>query len=249
MADIENMSVEEIKRGYRYYSENEEYVCLVCQRTFQQGEIYRIEDRFFEARLAVKEHVKSHGKRLDALLGQDSRYITLTDNQKELLLMMGEGEPDNEIARKMAVTPATVRRQRFSLREKAKQAKMYLAIYELASNRKDGKEQELISVHGGATMIDERYVITEQERDKILRISFESLAPLRLKMLSAKEKKKVVVLTKIAEQFEKGRIYTGKETDQILREIYDDYVTLRRYLIEYGFMDRKADGSQYWLKD
>ena len=98
-------------------------------------------------------------------------------------------------------------------------------------------------------MIDERYVITEQERDKILRISFESLEPLRLKMLSAKEKKKVVVLTKIAEQFEKGRIYTGKETDQILREIYDDYVTLRRYLIEYGFMDRKADGSQYWLKD
>lgn len=249
MADIENMSVEEIKRGYRYYSENEEYVCLVCQRAFQQGEIYRIEDRFFEARLAVKDHVKSHGKRLDALLGQDSRYMTLTDNQKELLLMMGEGEPDNEIARKMAVTPATVRRQRFSLREKAKQAKMYLAIYELASNRKDGKEQELISVHGGATMIDERYVITEQERDKILRISFESLTPLRLKMLSAKEKKKVVVLTKIAEQFEKGRIYTGKETDQILREIYDDYVTLRRYLIEYGFMDRKADGSQYWLKD
>lgn len=98
-------------------------------------------------------------------------------------------------------------------------------------------------------MIDERYVITEQERDKILRISFESLEPLRLKMLSAKEKKKVVVLTKIAEQFEKGRIYTGKETDQILRQIYDDYVTLRRYLIEYGFMDRKADGSQYWLKD
>jgi hypothetical protein len=30
--------------------------------------------------------------------------------------------------------------------------------------------------------------------------------------------------------------------------VYDDYVTVRRYLIEYGFLDRKDDGSQYWLK-
>ncbi|HDR8220879.1 TPA: DUF2087 domain-containing protein, partial [Bacillus cereus] len=26
------------------------------------------------------------------------------------------------------------------------------------------------------------------------------------------------------------------------------FVTLRRYLIEYGFLDRTDDGSQYWVK-
>ncbi|MBJ6950597.1 DUF2087 domain-containing protein, partial [Vibrio cholerae] len=29
---------------------------------------------------------------------------------------------------------------------------------------------------------------------------------------------------------------------------YPDFVTLRRYLIEYGFLDRTDDGSQYWVK-
>ena len=30
--------------------------------------------------------------------------------------------------------------------------------------------------------------------------------------------------------------------------MYEDYVHIRRYLIEYGFLDRKADGSAYWVK-
>ena len=32
----------------------------------------------------------------------------------------------------------------------------------------------------------------------------------------------------------------------ILQEIYDDYVTIRRYLVEYRFIDREPDGSRYW---
>ena len=39
------------------------------------------------------------------------------------------------------------------------------------------------------------------------------------------------ILTKIAEQFEFDREYTGKEVDVILKEIFDDYVSLRRSLI------------------
>jgi hypothetical protein len=54
------------------------------------------------------------------------------------------------------------------------------------------------------------------------------------------------ILTKIAEQFEFDREYTGKEVDVILKEIFDDYVSLRRSLIEYGFFNRTTDGSKYW---
>ncbi|XID96077.1 DUF2087 domain-containing protein [Paenibacillaceae bacterium WGS1546] len=32
------------------------------------------------------------------------------------------------------------------------------------------------------------------------------------------------------------------------RSAYDDYAVLRRNLVEYGWMDRLPDGSQYWLK-
>ena len=41
--------------------------------------------------------------------------------------------------------------------------------------------------------------------------------------------------------------YTEKELNTILVESFDDYVTIRRYLIEYGFLDRKKDGSRYWI--
>ena len=52
----------------------------------------------------------------------------------------------------------------------------------------------------------------------------------------------------ISKRFQIGKIYGEKEVNQILKMVYEDYVTLRRYLIEYGFLDRKPDGSQYWLK-
>jgi hypothetical protein len=97
-------------------------------------------------------------------------------------------------------------------------------------------------------MIDDRYVITMEEREKILSAVFKSLSPLKLKLFSAKEKKKIVTLQKIMEQFEKGKIYTEKEVNQILKDIYDDFPTIRRYLIEYGFMERSKDCRDYWVK-
>jgi len=49
-------------------------------------------------------------------------------------------------------------------------------------------------------------------------------------------------------KFDSSEKYTEKEVNQILESVYPDFVTLRRYLIEYGFLDRTADGSKYWVK-
>ncbi len=59
---------------------------------------------------------------------------------------------------------------------------------------------------------------------------------------------KGVILRHIMRFFEKEKTYTEKEISDILKNIYADFVTLRRYLIEYGFFDRVADGSKYWIK-
>ncbi len=40
----------------------------------------------------------------------------------------------------------------------------------------------------------------------------------------------------------------GARGQWILKPIYHDYVMIRRYLIEYGFLDRHRDGSAYWVK-
>lgn len=91
--------------------------------------------------------------------------------------------------------------------------------------------------------------ITPEEEEKIIKSMFSSLEPLKLKVLTSKAKKKEVVIKKIASQFEKGKTYTEMEVNGILKPIYpDDYSTLRRNLIELGYMERKSDGSAYWLK-
>jgi len=140
-----------------------------------------------------------------------------------------------------------VRRQRFNFREKAKQAKHYLATYELVFAAQ-GKEP-LMPIHNEAVFLDDRYVITETERERILKNALLTREPLVLKHFPPKEKKKLVILTLIAAQFEKGKHYSESEVNAILKPIYDDFVTIRRYLIAYGFMARTRSGSEYWLTD
>ena len=206
-----------------------------------------MDGRYFEAERAARQHLlKEHGDRLKALLQSGSRYLALTENQKELLCSLRRGENDREIARRCGVSPGTVRHQRFMLREKAKQARLFLALYSLATQKKNEAE-ELILVHEGAKMVDERYEITAAEQEKFLRDAFFSLQPLRLKVFPRKEKKKVAILSRIAEEFSQGRVYSEPEINAVLGRIYPDYATLRRYLIEYGFMQRTADCREYRL--
>jgi len=93
-------------------------------------------------------------------------------------------------------------------------------------------------------IIMETIDVTPEEEEKILNNVFSSLEPLKLKV-----KKKAVIFKKIAGQFEKGKHYTEMDVNGILKGIYpEDYSTLRRSLIDLGYMDRKSDGSEYWLK-
>lgn len=247
--EIETLTIEELKKGYRYDAHADSYICNTCQMVYEVGQIYQIEEGLFEAARAVKHHIETaHSTYVRELLYGKSKYNMLTDNQKELLSMMYSDSPDKDIARTLNISPSTVRHHRFMFREKAKQAKLYLAIYELVDEKRLAADKAIVPVHENATMVDDRYVITEEERMNILHAEFECLSPLKLKRFPGKEKRKLVILTKIAQQLERGKNYTEKELNQVLSEIFDDYVMIRRYLIEYGFMDRTDDGKAYWLK-
>lgn len=255
---IENllgMSIEEIKNGYTYDKETHMYSCHICGRAFEDGEIFKVDDRYFEACKMVKIHVqKDHPDMLELLISTDKKMTGITENQKELLNLMYSRTSDNEIAKMTGVASATIRHQRFVFREKAKQAKLFLSIYELVIEGKEkgitlsNEGDDMINIHRGATMVDDRYCITKAEEEKILATMFSSLSPLKLKTFSTKEKKKLVVLRKIIEQFERHKRYTEKELNAIIKEIYEDVATIRRYFIEYGFMERTTDCKEYWVK-
>ena len=246
--DFNTLTVEELKNGYRFDRETDAYCCNVCGERFAVGQVYPMGGQLFTAEHAAGRHIaEMHGGSAALLIHADTKYNTLTQNQKELLGLIAAGAADREIAKTLGVTEATVRRQRFNFREKAKQARLYLATYEQAFSA--AARDELIDIPNQAAFVDDRFVITEQEREKILNGVFLSLDPLRLKAFPPKEKKKVVILTAIAGQFELGRRYTEREVNEIIQPIYHDYVTLRRYLISYGFMSRTRNGSEYWLTE
>ena len=75
----------------------------------------------------------------------------------------------------------------------------------------------------------------ERERAKILKDFF---AGERLKSIPAQRKKRVVILQHLVERFEPGRAYPEKEVNAILKTAHEDFATLRRELIDYGFMKR-----------
>jgi len=69
----------------------------------------------------------------------------------------------------------------------------------------------------------------------------------RLPNLPSKVNKWLVILRWIATKFEPGKHYTEKQVNAILRDINEDYATVRRYLIDYGYMRRELGGGDYWL--
>lgn len=66
----------------------------------------------------------------------------------------------------------------------------------------------------------------------------------RLLSMPAQHGKRLVVLEHFARVFEPGRYYSESEVSAILCAFYDDYVTLRRHLVDEGFLTRES--GTYW---
>ena len=62
----------------------------------------------------------------------------------------------------------------------------------------------------------------------------------RLKALPARAAQRGVVLDYLAERFELGRDYTEPEVNELLGAYYDDYVTLRRLLVDERLLERSS---------
>lgn len=248
-------SIWEMKKGYVYEAESQCYICLVCGKRFETGIIYPYEDKLYDARKAMEAHIISdHTSMFHYLLGMNKKYTGLMDIQRDLLSYFKEGLSDKEVVEKVGGgSTSTIRNHRFKLKEREKQAKVFLALMGLLEDTKGKSEvkeeasEAFITIHKGATMVDERYDITEKDREEIIKGYFRRGENGPLSTMPVKEKRKIVVLQYIVKNFSTGRRYSEKEVNRILERIYEDYATIRRYLIEYGFMERTRDGSFYWV--
>jgi len=236
-----NASLDDLKRGFQ--EDEHQLTCLICGKSFVKGEIYACQDHFYDAYKMMEAHIcTAHHSVLDYLLSLNSDYLGISDSQKAILQAMAEGKSDKEIAAAKQLSASTVRNHRFKLREKQRQAKLYLTVMSLL----DADTSEMIDAHPTATMIDERYHLTETERQSILSTYMTEAGA--LKEIPSKEKRKIVVLKEIAKNFKAEKQYSEVEINRILKRVNEDYPYLRRLLVEYGFLERTRDGSCYWLR-
>lgn len=240
--EVLDIPLEDLIKGYQCI--NNEYHCLFCEAAFNHDRVYPMNEQFLTAEGMMKHHITLHHRSsFYGLLSLDKKIHGLSDVQMEMMKHFYEGTSDKDIVSQSNLTSvSTVRQHRFKLREKERQAKLFLVLMQLL------KEPENYSIHKGAKQVDERYGVDQQERDKVLKTYFKNGLEGEMTIIPSKEKKKIIILQHIVKRFEAGKIYTEKEVNDILKTVHADFVSLRRHLIEYGFMMRNDDGSEYTLK-
>ncbi|APO43486.1 transcriptional regulator [Paenibacillus xylanexedens] len=246
---LQTASLEEIKRGYM--EEGPAYICVCCGYRTESGIIYPEEGVLYEAARYMRVHIeKVHGSVFEYLLELDKSVTGLSDVQRGLLSQFYEGKKDAEVQKTLGIGSAsTIRNHRFVLKEKERQAKIFLALMELLKSKDTQAPAEWVSpvTRHGHTIHRDSFDITEQDREKVLNKYFPEGTGGRLTTFHMQQKHKYIVLTEIAKRFETERKYSEKQVNELLKEVHDDYVEIRRYLVDYGLLEREPDGSQYWL--
>lgn len=73
----------------------------------------------------------------------------------------------------------------------------------------------------------------------------------RLKQWPTKQKTQRMAIARLAARFEPHREYNERQVNELLLEwhTFGDWALLRRMLFDWGYLDRKRDGSWYWLRE
>lgn len=246
---LQTASLEEIKRGYM--EDGPAYICVCCGYRTEAGIIYPEDGVLYEAARYMRVHIENvHGSVFEYLLELDKSVTGLSDVQRGLLSQFYEGKKDAEVQKTLGIGSAsTIRNHRFVLKEKERQAKIFLALMELLKSKDTQAPAEWVSpvTRHEHTIHPNSFDITEQDLEKVLNKYFPEGTGGRLTTFHMQQKHKYIVLIEIAKRFETERKYSEKQVNELLKEVHDDYVEIRRYLVDYGLLEREPDGSQYWL--
>lgn len=236
-------TIEELKLGFR--REGRRRLCLCCGFETEAGLVYAAEGRFYEAERYMEAHIEEeHGGMLGFLLALDRSATGLTGTHKRLLELSAQGLSDDQLQKEMGIgSSSTIRNHRFALREKERQARLFLAVMELmaAQGAKAAPAGGGSGVAAGAA---------GNPKEKHGREELASLFPLGtdgpLSRYPSRSKPLKLVLDVITERFAYGESYTEQQVNNLLEPVYADYALLRRSLVDYGYLERKKDGSEYW---
>src|SRR5215212_10808491 len=145
-------------------------------------------------------------------------------------LLAERAHAGHELADRLALTPPTISHHMRRL-----VAARLVDVAPDAQSRIYSLRTDTIRELSGALPGDQNTQRAGEEDDGVHRAFFDGP---RLRQIPASRKKRVIVLRRLLERFAPGRSYPESEVNELLREAHEDVATLRRELVDYGFMVR-----------
>jgi len=237
-------SIKELKQGWLDDQSSRSRICLHCGKRFNRGQVYPFGTELLTSRAAADRHVReAHGSAFAAILAAGKTATGLSEVQETVLRGLYNGSDDGELAKSLGDKAlSTVRSHRRNLRLKAAEARFFLAAMELAEARTRNTSR-FIDFGPGLPVRDERADVTGDEAAAIEKTFLRPDGS--LSRIPPKEKQKLVILRRLAELFEHGRDYSDAEVRSLLGAVHEDHALLRRYLVDYRFIERDDEGRRY----
>ncbi len=116
----------------------------------------------------------------------------------------------------------------------------YYITYHINSDLFGITLKELVSFENIESAAEEERI--DLYRRKVLKVFFKKD---RLLKLPVQHKKKLIVLDEFVKKFKNNKRYKEEEVNNVIKQSFEDYCTIRRLMIEEGMM--KRENNIYWL--
>lgn len=161
----------------------------------------------------------------------------------KILILLADGELNGQIlAEKLYVTPATITHHAAKLREasliteRRDKNTIYFSLNHYFIKHSANYTESLIyrKDRGGLADLDDDQ---NRMRESVIKNFFTTDG--KLKNVPVQLKKKLIVLELLVSKLEKGRKYSEKEINEYIKQVHDDFATIRREFIMHHFMFRE----------
>jgi ArsR family transcriptional regulator len=185
------------------------------------------------SKTASEENLEARAQLFKAL-GHPTRLLILN-------LIKMKPRHGEELAEILRLKPATISHHLSKLTEAGlltAKKDQYYQTYSLVKSVLDRSLEEVVHIPQpdvSAGVEEDAY------RQKVLRNFFKRG---QLVQIPAQHKKQLIILEKLAAEFEPDQRYTEKQVNQILLEFHEDVASLRRMMIDHKLMAREK--GIYW---
>lgn len=122
-----------------------------------------------------------------------------------------------------------------------KEKEQYYIIYKINEQIFSTKLQNIISFENLEATVQNNRI--DSYKEKVISTFFKNG---RLVQIPKQHKKRWIILEKFIQLFEANKNYSEKEVDNKISDLFDDYCTIRRYLVDEKILIR--DKGNYCLK-